>query len=72
MEGPGLGHRGREASLRNPTRFSSWFRGGPRESRRGAHTRLPVALDLSMRREREPASAVYDYDGGVPWRSTIP
>ena len=66
MEGPGLGHRGREASLRNPTGFQVGSGADRGESRRGAHARIPVALDLSMRREREPASVEYDYDGGVP------
>ena len=70
MEGPGLGRRGREASLCNPTGFSSWFRGRPRASRRGAHARIPVALARSISREREPASTVRWDDGGVTWRST--
>ena len=52
--GSRLGHRGREAGLHNPTGFSSWFRGRPRESRRGAHARIPVALHRSMNGNTNP------------------
>ena len=45
------GARGQPAQ---PHRSSSWFRGRPRASRRGAHARLPVALHRSMSRERDP------------------
>ena len=73
--GPGLGRRGREASLRNPTVFQVGS-GADRDSL--GVGRMPVyqlalnlsarpdALNLPIGREREPASVVINDDGGVP------